>query len=223
MLLTGSSLNQLTGLQVSVCVSVYVCVAFLFRLSSLPYQPLGCSGSVDDFPSCISPIALPQITQNAVLWGSTVDYRPLTLTCVLSPDPSPYQQRTHSSWDSHVDTPSHSKPDNKNILPCLFLPCISWSRGARKCMHTPTHKQMVFSEFKHTVFTLADPSGSTSYIVNRPVLFTRGTSCMITSHTYSTLRPHFWSGVSLHREMPWWCYVASRASTSHLSPTCSYV
>lgn len=75
------------------------------------------------------------------------------------------------------------------------------------------------------MFTLVDPLGSTSYIVNPPIFFTRGTSvvhsCMITSHTYSEFRPNLWSQVSVSMndwEVLWWCSVASRALTSHLGP-----
>lgn len=56
MLLTRSALNQLTGLQVTVCVSG--CVASLFCLPALHRQLSDCSGSLDECLSCVSSYGL---------------------------------------------------------------------------------------------------------------------------------------------------------------------
>lgn len=144
-------------------------------------------------PLCISPIFLPLITQSAVLYGSTMDYYPLQLTCLLSPHPSPNQLHTYSRG-----TPMWILHPLVLLQPQLFCFLVSYTKVE---VHVDTYKHIhsqtegVFSiRFKCTVFTLADPSGSTSYIVNPPILFSRENSgaraCMITSHTFSTFRPH---------------------------------
>lgn len=141
----------------------------LSRLSSVHHQLPGCSGSLDECLSCISPISPAQITQSAVLLGERCGL-PSThahLCPPQSPDPSPYQPRTHSCRDSNVDTlstgpvttPVITKKPPKILSAFLFLARLNRSSGTLPVdAYTPTHKQFFLSiRLKLTVFTLAFP------------------------------------------------------------------
>lgn len=124
---------------------------------------------------------------------------PAHLCPVLS---SPYQLHTHYSRESHVDMPSTgpiTTATTKAYCPSCFL--LTYTE-AEVHIDTHSHNHCFFSiRLKHTVFTLTDPLRHPSYIVNPPTPFTRETSvaraCMITSHTYSTFKPHLCSCVSV--------------------------
>lgn len=137
-LLTRSALNQLTGLQVSVCVSVCVCVAFFFSLSLSFASPVSIAGSLDvqgqrmivPLVFLLSPRLRVQRVQSCreAPWITVHSRSPVS--CVLSPVPSldrsPYQPCTHSSRRSHLDSPSTgpvTTPMTRAYYPFLF--CIN--------------------------------------------------------------------------------------------------
>lgn len=168
-----------------------------FLLSSFHLLP-DCSGSVDD---CATLYFFYLPTSDYTECGPVGKHCGLLFSLahlcpVLPPNPSPYQPYTHSRetpmWILHPLVLLQPQWQ-KHIV--LFLTWIHTLQQQCMKIHTHTHREGVFSiRLKHTVFTLADPLGVAVMLLTLRFLslgklwFVH--AHMITSHTYSTFRPH---------------------------------
>lgn len=197
MLLTHSALNQLSGLQVTACVSgVFAWLFFFFFLSPSLAFPVSITSSLaaQGHWMSVSLVFLlspqPRLHRVQSCWESVVDYRPLTLTCVrLCPQILHLISRVHTPAGIPMCTRCPLAPlqplwlqktPPKNPIGLFVSGLPKPEQWDTSCRCIRTHSQTVFFllsiRLKLTVFTLASPSGSAGYIINPPLQFT-GATC----------------------------------------------